>query len=98
MRKQDIDFDKYLCYKGYYGSVLFAADSGVFHGRLLGIRSSISYEGENMDGLVADFKISVDDYLKSCEFHGNVPEIPFEGEVIQFSVLNKALLLPVIAN
>ena len=32
-------------YKGYVGSVEFSEEDGIFYGKVLGIRSLISYEG-----------------------------------------------------
>ena len=34
-------------YKGYLGSVEFSEEDEMFFGRVLGIRSLISYEGDN---------------------------------------------------
>lgn len=50
-------------YKGYVGSIEFSEEDGTFYGKVLGIRSLISYEGSNAEELVNDFHESVDDYL-----------------------------------
>lgn len=42
-----------LQYKGYDGSVLYSAEDGVLHGRILGIRDMVS-------------KAAVDEYLAFC--------------------------------
>ena len=34
-------------YKGYLGSVEFSEEDDIFFGKVLGIRSLISYEGDN---------------------------------------------------
>ena len=34
-------------YKGYVGSVEFSEEDGIFFGKVMGIRSLISYEGES---------------------------------------------------
>ena len=34
-------------YRGYVGSVEFSEEDGTFYGKVLGIRSLISYEGSN---------------------------------------------------
>ena len=57
-------------YKGYTGSVEFSESDGLFFGKVQGIRSLISYEGENAKDLVKDFHDSVDDYLAMCEEGG----------------------------
>lgn len=53
-------------YKGYVGSVAFSEEDGIFYGKVLGIRSLISYEGESVTDLLADFHSAVDDYLENC--------------------------------
>lgn len=53
-------------YKGYVGSVEFSEEDGIFYGKVLGIRSLISYEGESEKDLLADFHDAVDDYLENC--------------------------------
>ncbi len=66
-------------YKGYVGSVEFSEEDGIFYGKVLGIRSLISYEGENAKELLADFHGAVDDYLESCKDLGKEPEVAFKG-------------------
>lgn len=66
-------------YKGYTGSVEFSEEDGVFFGKVLGIRSLISYEGRTAQELLADFHGAVNDYLESCEEDGTKPEVPYKG-------------------
>ncbi len=66
-------------YKGYLGSVEFSEEDGIFYGKVMGIRSLISYEGENAKELLADFHGAVDDYLSACEAEGREPEIAYKG-------------------
>lgn len=54
-------------YKGYVGSVEFSEEDGVFYGKVMGIRSLISYEGENAKELLDDFHGAIDDYLEICK-------------------------------
>ena len=42
-------------YKGYVGSVEFSEEDGIFFGKVMGIRSLISYEGTDARSLVEDF-------------------------------------------
>ena len=69
-------------YKGYIGSVEFSETDGVFFGKVLGIRSLISYEGTNASELISDFHGAVDDYLAECEEDGIKPETPKSGKLI----------------
>lgn len=66
-------------YKGYVGSVEFSEEDTIFYGKVLGIRSLISYEGTTAAELIADFHSSVDDYLELCHKEGSKPEVPYKG-------------------
>ena len=66
-------------YKGYIGSVEFSEEDSLFYGKVLGIRSLISYEGENATELLADFHAAVDDYLENCKAENKESEIAFKG-------------------
>ena len=66
-------------YKGYVGSVEFSEEDGIFYGKVMGIRSLISYEGENAHDLLSDFHNAVDDYLEMCQTEGKKPEVAYKG-------------------
>ena len=66
-------------YKGYTGSVEYRDEDGIFFGRVQFIRTSISYEGSNAEGLRKDFHDGVDDYLATCKEKNIAPEQPFKG-------------------
>ena len=66
-------------YKGYIGSVEISEKDGIFFGKVLGIRSLISYEGENYKEFCEDFHGAVDDYLVSCEAEGKEPEKAYKA-------------------
>ncbi|MDR1068504.1 MAG: type II toxin-antitoxin system HicB family antitoxin [Clostridiales Family XIII bacterium] len=68
-----------LSYKGYNGTVIFCESEHVFHGKVIGIRSSLTYEGADIDELIADFHDAIDDYLESCAENNWTPEKPFKG-------------------
>ena len=68
-----------LNHKGYQGSVQFSEEDRVFHGKVEFIRSLISYEGTDVDGLETAFREAVDDYLELCELEGKEPETAFKG-------------------
>jgi len=71
--------NNYLYYKNYIGSIAFSNEDAVFHGKILGIKSLISYEGESVKTLIKDFHDAVDDYLDLCEQNGVKPEKPYKG-------------------
>ena len=66
-------------YKGYTGSVEFSEEDGVLFGKVLGVRSLISYEGATAAELVEDFHGAVDDYLALCQEQHREPERPYKG-------------------
>lgn len=71
---KQVNIKNIMEYKGYLGSVEFSEEDEMFFGRVLGIRSLISYEGDNAKDLISDFHAAVDEYLKLCEDEGKKPE------------------------
>ena len=69
----------YLHYKDYTGSVEFSEEDAVFHGKIIGIKALISFEGESVNSITEDFHKAVDEYLKFCVKTGREPEKPFKG-------------------
>lgn len=55
---------KAIEYKGYVGTVEYSKEDGeVFHGQVLGVRDSITYEGATFQELVDDFHNAIDQYI-----------------------------------
>lgn len=54
-------------YKGYVGSVEFSEADNIFYGKVMGVRSLISYEGENLQALINDFHAAVDEYMETSK-------------------------------
>lgn len=69
----------YLQHKGYVGSVEYSADDACLHGKILFIRSLITYEANEITKLKEAFIQSVEDYLDDCRESGVEPEKPFKG-------------------
>ncbi len=70
---------KNLDYQGYTGSIEYSQQDQLFFGKILGIKSLISYEGSTGPELEEDFKTSIDDYIEDCKILGIQPEKPFKG-------------------
>jgi predicted HicB family RNase H-like nuclease len=68
-----------LHHRGYDGSVLYSAEDKLLHGRLLGIRDFITYEGTSVRSLEKCFREAVDEYLADCEKDGVKPNVPHKG-------------------
>ena len=68
-----------LSYKGYTGTVEWSEESKVFHGRVLGIKAHMFYEGNNIDELRSDFINCIDEYIEYCNKNKLKPEKPYKG-------------------
>ena len=66
-------------YRGYIGTIEFSEEDALFFGKVMGIRSLISYEGKNANELISDFHSAVDDYLAVCEAECREPEKAYKG-------------------
>lgn len=66
-------------YKNYTGSIELSQDDMVFYGKVLGIKSLISYEGKSAKELYKNFSETIDDYLNTCKENNIEPELPFKG-------------------
>jgi predicted HicB family RNase H-like nuclease len=76
---KDKKHGNYLHYKNYTGSVEFSEEDAVFHGKVIGIKALISFEGDSVNAITSDFQKAVDEYLKFCAVKGKEPEKPFKG-------------------
>jgi predicted HicB family RNase H-like nuclease len=63
-------------HRGYTGSVEFDAEEGIFHGRVLDLRDTITYEADCEERLEAAFRDAVDEYLDQCWACETEPEPP----------------------
>jgi len=68
-----------LIYKDFIGSVHFNADDNVFYGKIEGVNSLISFEGQTVSALKESFEEAVNDYLVICEKTGINPFKSFSG-------------------
>ncbi|MDR2891759.1 MAG: hypothetical protein LBV80_01550 [Deltaproteobacteria bacterium] len=64
-----------LIYKGY--TPLMAPENGGWNGKIAGIQTIETFEGDTYEAAIEDFKRAVDFYLKTepC------PEMPFSGRI-----------------
>jgi len=71
----------YIEYKGYIGSVEYSNDDNCLLGKVQGIRSLISYEGNSVEELKKSFEYMVDGYLEDCKQENIEPEKPYKGSL-----------------
>lgn len=74
-----------LHHRGLQGTVQYSAEDKVLHGRVLGIRGLVSYEGESIVELESDFCAGVDDYLAGVASGSLSGETASQDVVISFS-------------
>jgi predicted HicB family RNase H-like nuclease len=61
-------------YKGYTGRITaLDKELRLFHGRVVGIRDVITFEGATVDEVMQAFRDSVEDYLEFCRERGKAP-------------------------
>jgi predicted HicB family RNase H-like nuclease len=71
-----------MTYEGYSARVEFDERDNIFVGRILGIRSIISFHGETVSELRSELAVAVDDYLSECKELGLKPEKPASGKML----------------
>lgn len=50
-------------------------------GKVIGLKSLLSYEGNSVQELEADFQNVIDDYLNDCNDWGNTARKPIQGNL-----------------
>lgn len=68
-----------LFYKNYNGTLEYSKEDDCLFGKVVGIKSLLSYEGNSVRELEQDFKNVIDDYLKDCKERNLEPEQPYKG-------------------
>jgi predicted HicB family RNase H-like nuclease len=71
-----------LDYKGYVGIFAYDEDADVLHGRAVGMRDVITFEGRSIDELKLALADSIEDYLDFCRERGEEPEKPLSGKFV----------------
>ena len=71
-----------MLHKGYTARVEYDERDNIFAGRILGIRSIISFHGETVKQLRAEFEHAVKDYLADCKKEGLTPERSASGKLL----------------
>ncbi len=70
-----------MTYKGYFAKINFDDRDNIFWGKVIGIRDSITFEGETVEELRKDFHNGIDHYLSVCEQKGLTPDKPYSGKM-----------------
>ena len=68
-----------LSYKNYNGTVEYSKEDKCLYGKVTGIKSLLSYEGNSVKELETDFQNVIDEYLQECLERGVEPEQAYKG-------------------
>ena len=68
-----------LSYKNYNGTVEYSQEDNCLFGKVVGIKSLLSYEGDSVRELELDFQKVIDEYLADCRERNTEPEQPYKG-------------------
>jgi len=71
-----------MLHKGYSARIEYDERDNIFIGRILGIRSIISFHGQTVSELRAEFEKAIDDFLAECQEMGIQPEKPASGKLL----------------
>ena len=72
-----------MIYKGYIATVEYEDSEELFYGHVVnsGTSSIATFAAADVEGLKREFRISIDDYLASCEEDGVEPQKPYSGKL-----------------
>ncbi len=70
-------------YKGYVAAVEYEDSEKLFYGHVVnsGTSSIATFAAADVEGLKREFRISIDEYLASCEEDGVEPQKPYSGKL-----------------
>jgi predicted HicB family RNase H-like nuclease len=71
-----------MTHKGYSARIEFDERDSIFVGRVLGLRAIISFHGETVAELRAEFETAVEEFLQDCKQQGIRPEKPASGKLM----------------
>lgn len=66
-------------YKNHNETVEYSKDDNCLYGKVIGLKSLLSYEGDSVRELEADFQNVIEEYLVDCRKRGVQPEQPYKG-------------------
>jgi predicted HicB family RNase H-like nuclease len=71
-----------MSFQGYTAKVEYDERDDIFVGRVLGLRSVISFHGKTVVELRREFSVAVKDYLADCAEQGVSPEKAASGKLL----------------
>ena len=71
-----------MSHRGYTARVEYDERDNIFVGRILGIRSIISFHGQTVAKLRGELERAIDEYLADCKSEGVPPEKSASGKLL----------------
>jgi predicted HicB family RNase H-like nuclease len=71
-----------MTYKGYAARIEFDQRDNIFSGKIIGIADSITFHGETVKELNADFQAAIDHYIADCASTGRRPLKAASGKMM----------------
>ena len=71
-----------MTYKGYKARIEFDQRDDIFIGKIVGIADTITFHGETVKELRADFEAAVDHYIADCQATGRKPLKAASGKIM----------------
>jgi predicted HicB family RNase H-like nuclease len=71
-----------ITYRGYDGLFEYDDEAGLFHGRVIGLRDTITFQGQSIAELKDALAGSVEAYLEYCKSRNVEPEKPYSGQLL----------------
>ena len=68
--------------KGYSARIAHDDEEGFFTGRIAGIRDSVGFHADTVEGLRAAFHEAIEDYIETCAKIGKAPQKTCSGQVM----------------
>lgn len=71
-----------MSHKGYTARIEYDERDDILVGRILGLRSIVSFHGKTVRELRKEFAAAIQDFLNDCEAQGIAPEKPASGKLL----------------
>lgn len=85
-----------MTYKGYMARIEFDPRDNIFFGKVMGIEDSITFHGDTVEDLIADFQAAIDHYIADCATTGRKPLKSASGKLmlrVSPEIHSKALIV-----
>ena len=71
-----------LSFKNYNGTVEYSKEDKCLYGKVVGIKSLLSYEGTSLEELKNCFQSAINEYLEDCKKRNVHPEQPYKDTIM----------------